>query len=222
MKKAVLFIFILLVSINAFAQTKVPVGFDLSNYGVRVEPDKRLMAVLATLEVAEVNTPLTEQGTAFRNKLKTDLQGSSEEFQAFRVKVKTFIERHKKAFASRYKESHPKATDAEIEAEMISPFISMAYTLSPAPELADPVITSDLPGNLLDVLDFAPLVREFYRRSSFSANINNYIKEYQITADAKLRNSARQMVADLSDYLHTRPQVFYTERIKTETQKRKK
>ena len=29
-----------------------PAGFDLSNYGVRIEPDKRVMVVLATIEAA--------------------------------------------------------------------------------------------------------------------------------------------------------------------------
>ena len=97
----------------------------------------------------------------------------------------------------------------------------MAYALSPAPDLADPVLTGDLPGNLLDVLDFAPLVREFYRRSGFSAKLEQYVKTYQQAADEKLRGSARQMVSELLDYLHTRPQVFYTEKVKTETQKSK-
>lgn len=215
MKKVVLFVFILVFGTNAFAQTNVPTGFDLSNYGVKIEPDKRLMTVLATLEAARtkeasgeevpaIKTPLSAQGARFREQLKDDLSLLPADL---RTKISVFIERYKKA--------HPKATDSEI----VAPFISMAYTLSPVPELADPVITNDLPGELLDVLDFAPLVREFYRRSSFSGNLNDYVKTYIQTSDSKLRNSSKQMVSDLLDYLHTRPQVYYTEKIKTETQK---
>ena len=215
MKKAALFVFILIFSVNLFAQQSVPAGFDLSNYGVKIEPDKRLMTVLAALEVARatsgdsaplIKTPLSEQGLKFRENLRTDLESVPADL---RQKISVFIEQ--------YKKRHLKATDAEI----IVPFISMAYTLSPVPDLADPVITNDLPGETLDVLDFAPLAREFYRRSSFSAKLNDYVKNYNQTADGKLRTSAKLMVGELLNYLHTRPQIFYTEKVKTETQKSK-
>ena len=199
-------------SANIFAQQSVPAGFDLSNYGVKIEPDKRLMAVLATLELAQANgengleaaikTPLSAQGILFRDQLKADLKDIDPKLQQ---KVSLFVEN--------YKKRHPKSSSAEI----VAPFISMAYTLSPVPELADPVITNDLPGELLDVLDFAPLVREFYRRSAFSGKINDYVKNYQTTSDNKLRGSAKEMVKELLDYLHTKPQIYYTEKIKTET-----
>jgi hypothetical protein len=114
-----------------------------------------------------------------------------------------------------YKKRNPNATDAEI----IAPFVSMAYVLGPLPDLADPVVTSDLPGNLLDVLDFAPLVRDFYRRSSISGNLNDYVKAYQKASDGQLRSSSREMVNDLLNYLHTRPQLYFAEKVKTQTQK---
>ena len=118
-------------------------------------------------------------------------------------------------FVTQYKKRHPKCTDADI----VAPFMSMAFTLTPAPELAEPVITTDLPGNLLDVLDFAPLVREFYRRSSIAAKLDDYVKTYRIESDGVLRTSSREMVSELLDYLHTRPQLFVTEKIKIETTK---
>ncbi|HBE81601.1 MAG TPA: hypothetical protein DDW24_02325, partial [Blastocatellia bacterium] len=94
------------------------------------------------------------------------------------------------------------------DSELVAPFISMAYTLSAYPDLADPVVTSDLPGSLLDVLDFAPLVRDFYRRSSFSGNSNDYARSYLAVADGRLRSSAREMVSELLTYLQTKPQLY--------------
>lgn len=203
-------------STSVFAQNVSP-GFDLSNYGVRIEPDKRVMIVLATLEAARttnaagedvpvINTPLSAEGSKFRDLLKSDLAALPADL---RQKISTFVIQHKKRY--------PNLSDAE----MVAPFISMSYALTPAPELADPVVTTDLPGNLLDVLDFAPLVREFYRRSSFSGNINEYVKTYQKTADGRLRASAREMVSDMLAYLNTRPRLFITEKVKTQTQKTK-
>ncbi len=216
MFKTIILIFICIFSANVFAQD-VPTGFDLSNYGVRIEPDKRVMLVLATLEAARttnaagedvpvINTPLTAEGVKFRELLKSDLAALNGDL---RQKISSFVISHKAR--------NPKLTDAEL----VVPFISMAYALTPAPELADPVVTSDLPGNLLDVLDFAPLVRDFYRRSSISGNINEYIKTYQKAADSRLRGSAREMVSELLNYLNTRPQLYFAEKIKTETRKGK-
>ena len=216
MFKSIVLFFIYIFSANVFAQN-VPAGFDLSNYGVRIEPDKRVMIVLATLEAARttnaagedvpvINTPLTPEGVKFRELLKSDLAALNADL---RQKISTFV--------VSYKNRNPKLTDAEI----VAPFISMAYALTPAPELADPVVTTDLPGNLLDVLDFAPLVRDFYRRSSISGNISEYIKTYQKTSDGRLRGSAREMVGELLNYLNTRPQLYFAEKIKTETRKGK-
>ena len=214
MKKAFFAVLLFALAAGASAQN-VPTGFDLSNHGVRIEPDKRVIVVLATLDAARttneagevvpvLNTKLSPEGTKFRELLRSDLAALNDDL---RQRISTFIIQHKKR--------NPNATDADI----VAPFISMAYSLSPVPDLADPVVTTDLPGSLLDVLDFAPLVRDFYRRSSISANLNEYVKAYQKVADGQLRASSREMVNDLLNYLHTRPQVFYAENVKTEGKK---
>lgn len=209
-----IFIFLLfsLFAINVSGQN-VPTGFDLSSYGVRIEPDKRLIMVLATLEMASVknadgrdekliNTSLSERSAAFRQQLVADYAGLNED-----------LRRRISSFVTQYKKRHPRASDAET----IAPFISMAYALTPVPELADPVITGDLPGSLLDVLDFAPLVREFHRRSTIASKLDDYVKDYRAESDGLLRTSAREMVGDLLDYLHTRPRLVFAERVRVET-----
>jgi hypothetical protein len=135
-----------------------------------------------------------------------------------------------KFFVDQYKKRHPKATDAET----VAPFISMAYALGPVPDLNEPARATDLPGDLLEVLDFSPLVRQFYRsvikvtdasgaekNTTVGARIEEYYKEYQATGDA-LRPSTARMVRDLLDYLHTKPQTIYAEQIKTEVKTSKK
>ena len=198
MRKVLLFIIIAIFSTNVFSQNA---SFDLTEYGVKIEPDKRLIVVLASLEAAGLETPLTEKGTEFRRQLKTDLQDLNPEL---RQKLKQFVDQ--------YQKRHPKASTSEI----IAPFISMAYVLTPVPDLAEPTRATDLPGDLLEVLDFTPLVREFYRRSTINTKLNDYVKIYQQTGD-EMRSSAKVMVGDLLDYLHTKPQTTYIERIKTQT-----
>lgn len=213
MLRPFLFIAILLFSFGAYGQNAGPL-LDLSNYGVRIEPDKRVMIVLAAIEAGRttnqagdsvpiISTPLSAEGAKFRELLKSDLAAMPADL---RQRISTFLLQHKRRNAN--------LTDAEI----IAPFISMAYALTPAPELADPVVMTDLPGRLLDVLDFAPLVRDFYRRSSMSGNINEYVKTYQKSADGHLRSSTREMVSEILTYLNTKPRVYVTETVRTESQ----
>ena len=214
MRKAFLAL-LLFVLAGVAAGQNVPTGFDLSNYGVKIEPDQRVIVVLAALDAARttnesgetvpvINTRLSPEGLKFREQLRSDLVALNPDL---RQRISQFVILHKKRY--------PQATDAEI----IASFVSMAYSLGPLPDLTDPVVTTDLPGNLLDVLDFAPLVRDFYRKSSISANLSGYVKDYLKVSDGKLRSSSREMVNELLSYLHTRPQIYYAERIKTETQK---
>lgn len=213
-KKIFAFLCLSITALSGYAQN-APKGFDLTNYGVRIEPDKRLILVLATLEVARsldqqtpdqklINTPLSDKGAAFREKLLAD-----------NANVPDDLRRRISIFVTQYKKRNAAKTDAEV----VTPFIAMAYALTPAPEFADPVITGDLPGDLLDVLDFGPLVREMYRRSTIASKLDEYLKEYRADSDNVLRGSAREMVSELLDYLHTRPTLVYQERVKVETKK---
>jgi hypothetical protein len=204
MKKSVLFIFFIFFAVNVFAQNQ-PKPFDFSEYGIKIEPDKRLIVVMAALEAAGLNTKLSEDGKGigdkFREDLRADLDGLNPDT---RTKLKIFLDQ--------YKRRRPKATSAEIAA----PFVSLAYALGPTPELADPYKTDDLPGDLLEVFDFAPLVREFYRRSNIEIKLSRYMQIYNDAGD-KMRPSARQMTLELLDYLHTRPQLSYLDRTVTST-----
>jgi hypothetical protein len=200
-KKIVLFALIALFSANIFAQK----SFDLNQYGVKIEPDKRLIVVMAALEVAGLNTTLSADGKGIGDKFREDLR---EDLQSLNPETRTKL----KIFVDQYKRHYPKLTPAEIAA----PFVSLAYALGPTPELADPFKTDDLPGDLLEVFDFAPLVREFYRKSNIEIKLPRYMQIYREQGD-ELRASTREMTLELLDYLHTRPQLNYVDKSVTKT-----
>ena len=205
MKKVLLLILILVFIGNVFSQDKPnnppatpQIFFDLTEYGVKIEPDKRLIVVMAALEYAGVQNSLSKGGEDFRKKLNADFAGGDE---TLRAKMKLFFDS--------YKSRHTKASPAEL----IAPFVSLAYALSP--DLTEPARTTDLPDDLLEVLDFAPLVREFSRKVNFDAKLPEYLKLYQAEGD-KMRLSASEMVATLLAYLNTRPQLVIFDRIDVE------
>lgn len=253
MKKFSVIFLILIFSICVFGQTTSSTTLDLSNYGVTIQPDKRLITVLATLEAAGIETVLSEQGEEFRTKLRKDL---AELDPDTRRKMKIFVDQYAKRFARRYRENlaaqeanenirketledfdvffakfNRGLSDEEKELynkkyssfinQVKSPFISMAYSLSPTPELSDPERSLDLPDELLEVLDYAVLVREFYRSEGMAAKIESYYKANLEMGD-EMRPAAREMVRSVLDYLHTRPELSFKERIKIEQKKGKK
>ncbi|MEZ5347172.1 MAG: hypothetical protein R2681_16620 [Pyrinomonadaceae bacterium] len=203
MKKVLIFALILMASISLSAQTE-NTGIDLASFGVSITPDKRLVTVLTSLEAAGIDTPLTQQGSEFREELRSSLSSVDPNL---RQKLRNFVEQ--------YKRRHSDATSAEV----LAPFITLAYSLSDAPSLTPPERSIDLPDELLEVLDFADLVSEFYKTRGVSAKIDETYKKNAMLAN-ELRPTAREMVREVLDYLNTRPELQYVEQKKIGNPKR--
>ncbi|MCU0240633.1 MAG: hypothetical protein MUC29_14420 [Pyrinomonadaceae bacterium] len=240
MKKVfLLIIFIFLYSVS-FAQTQEKRQLDLGQYGIRIESEKRLIIVMASLEAAEIETPLSETGQIFRKDVRKDLETLNSDL---RLKIKSFIGQYKRRFSEKYKNrlnaEEAKKFDVMMAkngvnlseeekpkykafiAEFTAPFVSLAFALSPVPDLSDPLKTDDLPGELLEVFDYSPLVREFYRRSGIDARLNEYTKKHD-DIGGKMFNPAAVMSLNLLDYLHTRPELNVIEKIKTQSKDKNK
>ena len=92
MRNVLLVVLVFGVVLNAFSQeTAAPFrqsSFNLDEYGVKITPDKRLIAVKAALEFGGVNANLTEEGKLFSQQLKSDLLSGSEDLKS---KIKRFL-----------------------------------------------------------------------------------------------------------------------------------
>ncbi len=125
-----------------------------------------------------------------------------------RARLKAFYDRNKLP---------PPASPAEQAAR----YVSLALSLSAPPALDQPERSEDLPAGLLEVLDFAPLVREFYRRSGIDERMVSYIRAYQAEGD-RLRVPTAEMVREILSYLHTRPITISSERVEVKSPATKK
>ncbi len=200
MKKVLIFALVSIFTFTISAQT-TRTDLDLSNYGVTISADKRLITVLTSLEIAGIDTQLGKRGDAFRAEVRNDFKGISPDLrQRLRLFVQQFVKRR----------------PGISQSEAISPFVSLAYSMSPAPALDAPERSLDLPDELLEVLDYSNLVREFYKSPGTAAKIDIYYGSYEKIA-SDLRPSAKEMVLEVLDYLHTRPELLFFEKIKTET-----
>jgi hypothetical protein len=174
-----------------------PSSPDLSDYGIQIAPDPRLIVVMAALEAAGwTPTPKGSDASVFRGVVRQDLSGLD---STLRTRMKDFYER--------YRLKDEKATPADQSAR----YVSLAYTLGQPPEFEAPPRSDDLPSGVLDVLDFAPLVREFYRQSSMGERLPTYLQMHRAEGD-KLRAPAIEMARAVLTYFNTRPETIFYER----------
>ncbi len=182
---------------NRPSQQRPGSTFEVSEYGVDFQADQRLILVMAALEAAgltrcppDASLPDFARSCArIWPHLDPDL----------RTRLKTFYERNRLPAP---------ATPADQAAR----YISLALALGPAPAFEAPARSEDMPSGLLEVLDFAPLVQEFYRRSGIDEQMVNYVRAYQAEGD-RLRGPTTEMVRRLLTYLHTRPITTSSERV---------
>jgi tetratricopeptide (TPR) repeat protein len=191
---------------RATAQTTQPSTFNLSEYGVRLEPDQRLIVMMAALEAAGFDAVAAgKEPSAFRALVRKD-QASLD--PGLRERLKTFFEQHKL----------PASASA---ADQAARYVSLAFALGPAPLFEAPQRSDDLPGGLLEVLDFAPLVREYYKKSGIDERLVAYVRAYQTEGD-RMRKPAGELVHAVLSYLHTRPITINAERVRVKSPDNKK
>jgi hypothetical protein len=176
-------------------------AFDLSEYGVSFQTEPRLIIMMAALEAAGFDAlPTSAEPSAFRAQVRKDLAGLDPDL---RSRLHNFYERNKL----------PAPATA---ADQAARYVSLAFALGPPPLLEAPARSEDLPASLLAVLDFAPLVREFYRRSNIEENLPVYARAYQAEGD-RLRKPTAEMIRSVLSYLHTRPITVSLERVEVKS-----
>ena len=200
MKQYLLVILAILLLVGGVSAQTVPqrqgATFEVSDYGVDFQADQRLIVVMAALDAAGFDPTPGREPSGFRAKLRKDLAALDPDL---RTRLRAFYERNRLAGA---------VTPAEQSAR----YVSLALALGPAPSFEAPPRSEDLPLGLLEVLDFAPLVQEFYRRSGIEEHMVDYVRAYQAEGD-RLRAPATEMVRGLLTYLHTRPITTSSERV---------
>lgn len=178
-------------------QQRQPAGFELSEYGVRFQSEPRLIIMMAALEAAGFDpTPAGGTPSVFRARVRKDLADLGPDL---RNRLRTFYERNKL----------PAPATA---ADQAARYVSLAFALGPPPSLEAPPRSEELPTSLLEVLDFAPLVREFYQRSRIDEDLVGYTRAYQAEGD-RLRKPTAEVVRSVLSYLHTRPVTLSFERV---------
>lgn len=187
-------------------QTRPTAPFELSEYGVTVQPDARLVIMMAALDAAGFDpTPAGKEPSAFRLLVRRDQANLD---AGLRERLKAFFDRN----------NLPAPATA---ADQAARYVSLTYALSAPPLLDSPDRSEDLPAGILEVLDFAPLVREFHKKSAIDERLVSYMRAYQAEGE-RMRQPAAEMVRAVLSYLHTRPIMVTNERVRVKSPDKKK
>lgn len=191
---------------------RVPDSPDLNAYGIQVSPDPRLIAMMAALDAAGWDpTPEGASPSVFREAVRRDNAALD---PVLRGRMREFFER----YAFKDTADDPKTADVNeaaryTPADQAARYISLAYTLGQPPAFEAPQRSDDLPSGVLDVLDFVPLLREFYKQSGMDARMTTYVQQHR-AAGERLREPSIDMARSVLAYLNTRPETTIVERVK--------
>ncbi|HVF41848.1 MAG TPA: hypothetical protein VM936_02485, partial [Pyrinomonadaceae bacterium] len=196
----------------AAQQRREPDAPDLNAYGIQVTPDPRLIAMMAALDAAGWDpTPAGASPSVFREAVRRDNAALD---PVLRGRMREFFER----YAFKDAADDPKTADVNeaaryTPADQAARYVSLAYTLGQPPAFDAPARSDDLPSGVLDVLDFVPLLREFYKQSGMDARMGAYVQQHR-AAGERLREPSVDMARSVLAYLNTRPETTIVERVK--------
>lgn len=187
-----------------------PSSPDLNDYGIQIASDSRLIVMMAALDAAGWDpTPAGAKPSVFRELLRKD-QAALDPILAKRMR--DFYERNALKDVQDNPSTPIDETARYTPADQVARYVSLAYTLGQPPTFEAPARSDDLPSGVLDVLDFAPLLRDFYRQSAMDGRLNTYINMHRAAGD-KLRAPAIEMARSVLSYLNTRPETTVIERV---------
>jgi hypothetical protein len=185
-------------------------SLGLSDYGIEIAPDARLVVMMAALDAAGWDpTPAGERPSVYRELVRKEQAGLD---AALRKRMQDFYTRNTLKDVA----DNPSTPENEAvhytPADQAARYLSLAYTLGQPPAFDAPARSDDLPSGVLEVLDFVPLVREFYKQSGMDARLPNYLNMHRAAGD-KLRPLTLDMARVILSYLNTRPETLINERV---------
>ncbi|HEX8149423.1 MAG TPA: hypothetical protein VF591_19725 [Pyrinomonadaceae bacterium] len=186
-------------------------SLGLTDYGIEIAPDARLVVMMAALDAAGWDpTPQGERPSVFRELVRREQAGLD---AALRKRMQDFYAR----YALKDVPDDPATADRNeavhyTPADQAARYVSLAYTLGQPPAFDAPARSDDLPSGVLEVLDFVPLLREFYKASGMDARLPNYLNMHRAAGD-KLRAQTLDMARVVLSYLNTRPETVVRERV---------
>jgi hypothetical protein len=160
----------------------------LSDINVAIETDKRLIVMMAALNAAGYDyEPGNRELTALRQQIREDIKAVNPELLR---RLRDYFLAHKKSGVT--------------DAAAVAPYLSLALSLTEPPGFTVETQPDKLPEDVREITDFALLLEEFYRATTFSRLMPKYQAAYEKAAQSYYP-LATNAAATVISYLHTEP-----------------
>ncbi|MBI4470790.1 MAG: hypothetical protein HY650_15860 [Acidobacteria bacterium] len=163
-------------------------GEILEQTNTAVDLDPRLFAVMAALNVGgyDYESP-SGPGSPLRETLRADLARID---SRLRDRLRAYYRAHRLVGVE--------------EPGQVARYVALSFLISPPPSFAVGIEQQDLPEDVVSVLDFVPLLREFYESAGLGKLMSRYAGDQQGLI-REFREEAARTVFETINYLHTRP-----------------
>lgn len=174
----------------SFATQEVQQALYPKDFNVFTFSDDRILITMAALNLAGYDYESDGKFSALRAQMREDLKTTD---PALVAKMQSFYRSHR--------------SSAREEIAQVSPYIGLALCLGNAPAFETPPLVEKLPLDVRDVIDFVPLLREFYGRSA----IKELLPKYKTSLEnlrLEYERAAGVVLYETISYLHTQPILF--------------
>lgn len=177
-------------AVNSTGSSTNQEAFDPSKFNVLILSDERILIMLAALNIAGYDYEPDGEIKGLRAQLRNDLKSTPPELVA---RLRNYYASHR--------------LEGREAIAQVSPYIGLALTLSGPPSLSTPQVIEKLPPDVKQVIDFVPLLQEFYVRSP----IKELLPKYKATLGdlrAQYERTAGTVLYETLAYLRTQPVLF--------------
>lgn len=162
-------------------------NLTLEDVNTLIAIDKRVIVMMAALNIAGYDyEPGSRALSVVRQQLREDLKGTRPELVQ---KIRSYFQSHRKG-----------ATDAAA----VAPYLSLALSMTDPPAFTIDVAADRLPDDVREITEFALILEEFYRETSFNRLLPKYIESYGRVAET-YGPPAGLALGTVLTYLHTEP-----------------
>jgi len=162
-------------------------NLTLEDVNTVIAIDRRVIVMMAALNVAGYDyEPGSRALSVLRQQLRDDLKGVRPELVQ---KIRSYFQAHRKG-----------ATDAAA----VAPYLSLALSMTDPPAFTIDVAADRLPDDVREITEFALILEEFYRETSFNRLLPKYVESYIKVAET-YGPPAGLALGTVLTYLHTEP-----------------
>ncbi|HEY6399848.1 MAG TPA: hypothetical protein VI479_00475, partial [Blastocatellia bacterium] len=162
-------------------------NLSLADVNTDIGVDKRVIVMMSALNIAGYDYESgNRQLSALRRQIREDLKDANPDL----------VQRLRAYFQKRRK--------GENDVTAVAPYLSLALSMNEPPAFTIDAPAERLPDEVREIVDFAPLLEEFYRVTGFSKLMPKYITAY-INGAQNYGPAVGLALGETLSYLHTDP-----------------